>query len=109
MMEQTQDAYRVQADTQGNEGYGYHGGTPGRGNFRGCGCGGTPGRGHVQIICYNFNQPGHVLRECQNPTTTCHYYRVVDHVIEACPQLLANIKERNGTPTQNIQMITTEE
>ncbi len=45
MRERTHDAYRVQADAQGNEGYGHRGGTPGRGNFKGHGCGGMLGRG----------------------------------------------------------------
>ena len=43
MREQTYDAYRVQPDAQGNDGYGYHGGNLGRGTFRGRG--GMPGRG----------------------------------------------------------------
>ncbi len=73
MMEGTQDAYQVQADAHGNEGYGYRGGTPGQGNFRGHGHGGMLGRGHGQIICYNCNQLGNVSRESQNPTTACHY------------------------------------
>jgi len=42
MMERTHDAYRVQANDQGHEGYGHRGG---RGNFRGRGHGGMPGRG----------------------------------------------------------------
>ena len=29
-------------------------------------------------------------------------------MIEQCPQLIANIQERNGTPTQNVQMIAVE-
>jgi len=45
MREQTYDAYRVQPDAQGNDGYGYRGSTLGRGNFRGRGRGGMPGRG----------------------------------------------------------------
>ncbi len=37
---------------------------------------------------------------------TCHYCKAVDHVIEACPELIAKLKDRNATPTQNIKMIT---
>ena len=29
-------------------------------------------------------------------------------MIEKCPQLIAKIPERNGTPTQNLQMIAVE-
>ena len=39
---------------------------------------------------------------------TCRYYRAVDHVIEQCPHLIAKIQERNGAPTQNVQMIAVE-
>ena len=67
-----------------------------------------PGRGRGQVICYNCNQAVHVARDCQNPTTTCRYCRVVDHVIEQCPQLIAKIQERNGAHTQNVQMIAVE-
>ena len=45
MTERTYDAYRVQNDAQGNDGYGYRGSTSSRGNFRGRGRGGMPGRG----------------------------------------------------------------
>ena len=40
---------------------------------------------------------------------TCRYCRAVDHVIEQCPKLIAKIQERNGPPTQNIQMIAIEQ
>ena len=66
------------------------------------------GRGRGHLIFYNYNQAGHVVRDCQNPTTTCQYYRAVDHVIEQCPQLIAKIQEINGAPTQNVQMIAVE-
>ncbi len=85
MMERTQDAYRVQADAQGHEGHRYHGG---RYNFRGCGHGGTPGRGLGQVIFYNCNQLGQVSRDCQNLTTTCRYCKAVDHISEACLELI---------------------
>jgi len=42
MRERTYDAYRVQPDAQGNNGYGYCGSTLGRGSFRGRGRGGMP-------------------------------------------------------------------
>ena len=45
MRERTYDAYRVQNDAHGNDGYGYRGSTLGRGNFGGDGHGGMPGRG----------------------------------------------------------------
>ena len=85
MREQTYDAYMVQPDAQGNDGYGYHGSTPVRGNFIGQGHGGLLRRGRGQVVCYNCNREGHVARDCQNPTTTCRYCREVDHVIEQCP------------------------
>ena len=53
MREQTYDAYRVQLDAQGNDGYGYCGSTSVQGNFRGRGRGGMPGRGRGQVVCYN--------------------------------------------------------
>ena len=40
---------------------------------------------------------------------TCRYCRAVDHVIEQWPQLISKIQERNGTPTQNIQIILVEQ
>ena len=68
MRERTYDAYRVQNDAQGNDGYGYRGG---RGSFRGRGRGGMLGRDRGQVVCYNYNKVGHVARDCQNPTMTC--------------------------------------
>ena len=45
MRERTYDAYRVQNDAQGNDGYGYRGNTSGQGTFGSHGHGGMPGRG----------------------------------------------------------------
>jgi hypothetical protein len=61
------------------------------------------GRGRGQIICYNYLQPGHLSRDCQNPCTTCSYCNSFEHVIEDCPVLLAKIQERRG-PQQNPQV-----
>ena len=102
MRERTYDAYRVQNDGQGNDGYGYHGSTSGRRSFGGRCCGGMAGRGRGQVVCYNYNQAGHLARDYRNPTTTCQYCRAVDHVIEQFPQLIAKIQERNSTPPHNI-------
>ena len=68
-----------------------------------------PRRGRGQVVCYNYNQEGHLARYCQNLTTTCRYCRAVDHVIEQCPQLIAKIQERNNKPSQNVQMIAVEQ
>ena len=45
MRERTYDAYWVQNDGQGNDGYGYRGSTLGHRTFGGCGRGGMAGRG----------------------------------------------------------------
>ena len=82
MRERTYDAYRVQNDAQGNDGYGYR---DGRGSFEGRGRGGMLGRGQGQVVYYNYNQAGHLARDRRNPTTTCRYCRAVDHVIEKFP------------------------
>ncbi len=83
MKERTYDAYKVQSYAHGNDGYGYRGGNPSHGGFRGHGRDGMPGRGRGQVICYNCNKPGHYARDCQNPTMTCKYCKVVDHVINS--------------------------
>jgi len=100
---QDQRAYRVQGDEHeghgasqyntpqgGQGGYGRRGGYEGRGGYRGY-RGWGQGRGRGQIVCYNYNQPGHLTRDCQNSTTTCKYCHVTDHVIEECPQLMAKM------------------
>ena len=43
-----------------------------RGGFIGRGRGGF-GRGRGQIICYNYGQPWHFTRDCQNPCLTCTF------------------------------------
>ena len=45
MRERTYDAYQVQNEGQGNDGYGYRGGASNRGAFGGRGRGGMVGRG----------------------------------------------------------------
>ena len=85
MRQRTYDAYRVQNDGPSNDGYGYHGSALSRGGFGGRGRGGMAGRGRGQVVCYNYNQDGHLARDCRNPTTTCRYCQAVDHVIEQCP------------------------
>jgi hypothetical protein len=65
------------------------------------------GRGRGQIIFYNYTQPGHLARDCQNPYTTCSYCNSFEHVIEYFPVLLANLQERGGGNYQ-VQLISTE-
>jgi hypothetical protein len=64
-------------------------------------------RGH--IIYYNYVQPTHLERDCQNHCTTCSYYNSFKHVIEDYPMLLSKLQERRG-PQQNpqVQMIYVE-
>jgi hypothetical protein len=52
------------------------------------------GRGQGQIIFYNYAQPGHFARDCQNPCITCSYYCSFEHVIEDFPVLLAKLQKR---------------
>ena len=61
------------------------------------------GRGQGQIICYNYEQPEHLARDCQNPCTTCNYCSSFKHVIEECLVLLGKLQERRG-PHQNPQV-----
>jgi hypothetical protein len=61
------------------------------------------GQGRGQIIYYNYSQPGHLARDCQNPCTTCSYCNSFEHVIEEFPMLLAKIQERRG-PQKNPQV-----
>ena len=93
MRERTYDAYRVQNEGLSNDSYGPRSGASGRGAFGSRGGVGMAGRGHGQVVCYKCNQAGHLAHDCRNPTTTCRYCRVVDHVIEQCPQLIAKIQE----------------
>jgi hypothetical protein len=61
------------------------------------------GQGRGQIIYYNCAQPGHLVRDCQNPFTTCSYCNSFEHVIENYPLLLAKLQERRG-PQQNLKV-----
>jgi hypothetical protein len=65
------------------------------------------GRGRGQIICYNYAQPRHLARYCQNPCTMCNYCNSFKHVIEECPTFLAKIQERRGENPQ-VQLIYNE-
>jgi hypothetical protein len=65
------------------------------------------GRGQGQIIFYNYTQPGHLARDCQNPCTTCSYCNSFEHVIEDCHALLAKIQERRGG-NQQVKLISAE-
>ena len=56
MRERTYDAYRVQPDAQGNNGYGYRGSTSVQGNFRGHGHGGMPGRGRARLFAITITR-----------------------------------------------------
>jgi len=47
----------------------YNGQHSGRGGYKGRGQGRRAGRGCGKIICYNYGQLGHSVRDCQNPTT----------------------------------------
>lgn len=100
--------YRVQAETwplYPNEGVA-------RTEFHGCGRGrggGGPGRGHRQLICYNCGGPRHYARDCMNPTRpSCLYCSLFNHETEACPTLIARIRNKGELlppPTQNLQMM----
>jgi hypothetical protein len=65
------------------------------------------GRGRGHIIFYNYTQPGHLERDCQNPCTTCSYCNSFEYVIEYCPSLLVKLQERKGG-NQQVQLISVE-
>jgi hypothetical protein len=114
MHERSRDIYKIQGEAQ-QEGNTTQYNSPGRGNFnprggfRGRERGGGMGRGRGQIICYNFSQPGHLARDCQNPCNICSYCNSFEHVIKEFPALLAKLQEKRG-PQQNpqIQLIKVE-
>jgi hypothetical protein len=58
---------------QRNQGFGRG---QGKGNF-------SKGRG--PIICYKYNQSGHLSHDFQNPCTNCTYYQELDHMTKDCP------------------------
>jgi len=60
-------------------------------------------------VFYNYNKQGHLVRDCQNATTTCRYCHATDHVIEECPQLISKMQEtRQSTTQKNVQKISIE-
>jgi hypothetical protein len=110
MRECTVDAYKFQGEElEGGFSLhntpigGYHQGE--RGGLRGSGRGGFCRR-RGPIICYNCNKPRHLDRDYLNPYTTCTYCRVLDHVMEDFPQLIAKWQEKTNA---NVQMIVTKE
>jgi hypothetical protein len=103
MREHTSDMYRIQEENTAIEGGGLQynnqrGFNPvnigkfGRG--RGIRTFGRGGRG--PIICYNYNQPGHLACDCLNSCTMCTYYRALDHVTKYCPQLVAKWQNKGN-------------
>jgi hypothetical protein len=110
--ETSRDIYKIQGKVH-QEGNTTQYDSPGRGNFnphggfRGRGRGGCMGRVRGQIICYNYAQPGHLERGCQNPCTTYSYCNSFEHVIEYFLALLAKIQERRGG-NQQVQLMKAE-
>jgi hypothetical protein len=109
--ERSRDTYKIQGEMQ-QEGNTTQFNSPGRGNLKPCGGfrgkrRGGMGRGQGEIIFYNYDQPGHLARDCQKPCTTCSYRNSFEHVIEDCSVLLAKLQERQGG-NQQVQLISME-
>jgi hypothetical protein len=65
------------------------------------------GRGRGQIICYNFAQPGHLARDCQNLVPLAATATHLNMLLNIVPCLLAKLQERRGGNPQ-VQLISTE-
>ena len=68
-----------------------------------------PGRGRRQLICYNYEGPGHYTRDCTNLMRIyCSYYAQFDHEMIDCPMLIAQMHEKwvlQPPLNRNIQMM----
>ena len=61
------------------------------------------------MIFYNCREVGYFAKDCPNPMRqSCKYCRLLDHEIEDCPILLTKMKDKQSTPTQNIQRVKME-
>jgi hypothetical protein len=82
-----QTTFRINETPQG-PGRGQGGG--GRGGFRG---GRNGGRGLGR--CYNYNEQGHLAKDCPPPRRPwCSHCRTNGHATEECPELIVKWEDR---------------